>query len=982
MLYVGVALIASSPMLFQPSLNSDTLAFVHKGDIFSATKSTAWEVVQLTKTPGAESFPRVSPSGRMVAFLDPAGAVRVVALDGERQSKRLTFGPRALTVLGWKDSETIAYASEEASPLPESYGLSFVNSNGGQPSHTGVQEIGYACFLRNGSEMIFSRSLPSTGSQSLFQGGDANQMILMDMVSGKVTTPFPSRYSRMFPHRIKNDFYFVGTEGQRCLNLWRIRDKRVTRMTNFTIDGVRSLTGDESSLVFEQGGSLHSFDPKTGLFQQIPIRLTSEAAPTKVSRNITEWITEVTASKKGTVAFVSRGKAYAIVGQEIRRLTNFEESDESKIVFSSQGDVAAFSVEAPSGRWLCLWNFATGQTLKVTPLERDPIWLGWSPDGSAIFFAFDREAVFATNTAGKIVEVGKLPRWTSSFSVSHDGRYVAVTNAVDSKRTRLIVFDRFTSLVHYPSDGRYEDLACAFDQSRPVLYLLSRRQGRPTFGDALPDLNLKGGTVLIEIPTLPNSMSQPKSGKWIDLGDLAPTSISAASNGVWLHDESGNFRWNPDERTVSKVTVPGVLDPWGTSAVEQAGPKVTTYSFDSEKGWQRLNEVFVKGQTEFDPRAEWRTIFWAAHRFHTEQFYDRTFGGVDWKGVGNHYANYLTRITSRAELQVVLGRMTGELIGGHNGISSASDEVTTQHQVKAPHSGMVVGWDGTGNRIQYVYRGRDDLPLFGSVSNPVEGRVKVGDYILAVNGVRLNEHVGFDQVICDIGKLDLRLEIAGSSNGPIRVVDVSLPGRYLRYSDFLIRSEETVDRLSGNRLAYAHIFDTASQGGGSFVDGFFGQTQKLGFVLDARWNRGGFSNPGFINAMLEQSLFRESKRYGETLEDRPKIKGPIALLINREAVSGGDLLAHAFQSRKIGPVVGTTTSGRTIGNQWYRQLGDGTTVRTSEAINLDFRTGRSSGENSGIRPDLEVEIMPRLKFSLVDDQLESAVKIILKKLKK
>lgn len=962
-------------------MRGDTLAFLHKGDVFVATRSANWDAVQLTHTEGGELYPQVSPDGRQVAFLDPAGAVRVIQASGSI-AKRLTFGPRALAVLGWKDNSTIAFASEEASSLPESYGLSFVDAKGGQPVHTGVQEIGFASFSDNGHEITFSRSLPSTGSQALFQGGKANQVVQMNLDNGKVRTPFSSPYSRMFAHQIGEDLYFVGTEGQGCLNLWRIRNKKRTRLTNFSIDGVRCMSADRNRLVYEQGGSLYSLDLRSGQAEGIPVRLKSMPEKDSLLQDLSESISELAISNNDTLSFVSRGKAYAMVDQNLRRLTTLEESAESHITFSKDGRKVALSVETPAGRWLYQWDTSSGKAEKLIALARDPSWMGWSPNGEEIFFSFDREAVYVLDQQRQLHEIGKLPRWTTSFSISNEGRYVGVTNASETKRTRLIVFDRQSKASYTPSDGRFEDIACAFDQSRSVLYLLSRRQGRPTLGGEFPDLNLSGGTVLIEIPTDAGSLSRPRSGKWIDLQGLSPTSISAASNGVWLHDESGDYKWNASTRTISKHKIPGTLDQFGARSVENSGSKVISHVFDEESGWRPGAEYSITGQQSVNLKAEWNTLFWGVHRFHAEQFYDPQFGGVDWNNVGKHYSQYLGQVTTRGELQSVLGRMTGELVGGHNGIIAPQDSASAAPQSRAPQSGMVVGWDGIGNRVLYVYRGRDDLPIFGSVSNPVEGKVRPGEYIRAVNGVRLNEHLGFDQVTCELGTTSLLLELANTIDGPSRQVQVTSPNRYLRYSDFLIRSEETVDRLSGNRIAYAHIFDTGSQGGGTFVDGFYGQTQKAGFLLDARWNRGGYSNPGFLNAFIEEPLFREVKRYGESLTDRPKIDGPIALLVNREAVSGGDLLAYAFKSRKIGLVVGTRTSGRTIGNQWYRGFPDGTVALTSESNNLDSKTLTSAGENVGVRPDIEVEIMPRLTFSVVDDQLIAAVTSLSKRLGK
>src|SRR5262249_40363198 len=102
--------------------------------------------------------------------------------------------------------------------------------------------------------------------------------------------------------------------------------------------------------------------------------------------------------------------------------------------------------------------------------------------------------------------------------------------------------------------------------------------------------------------------------------------------------------------------------------------------------------------------------------------------------------------------------------------------------------------------------------------------------------------------------------------------------------------------------------------------------------------------------------------------------------IDETAGSGGDLLPWMFRQYKLGKLVGKRTWGGLVGILGFPVLMDGGRVT---APNLAFWNKDGFGvENEGVPPDVEVEQYPADVIAGKDPQLEKAIEIVLKELKK
>ena len=117
----------------------------------------------------------------------------------------------------------------------------------------------------------------------------------------------------------------------------------------------------------------------------------------------------------------------------------------------------------------------------------------------------------------------------------------------------------------------------------------------------------------------------------------------------------------------------------------------------------------------------------------------------------------------------------------------------------------------------------------------------------------------------------------------------------MRHRNWVEDNLRKVDQLSGGRIAYVYLPDTATGGFTSFNRYFFAQVGKEGVIMDDRFNSGGQAADYIIN-YLQRKLWN----YWYTPDGAPQnepnqaIFGAKAMLINQYAGSGGDLFRGFF----------------------------------------------------------------------------------------
>jgi tricorn protease len=388
-------------------------------------------------------------------------------------------------------------------------------------------------------------------------------------------------------------------------------------------------------------------------------------------------------------------------------------------------------------------------------------------------------------------------------------------------------------------------------------------------------------------------------------------------------------------------------------------------------------------ETMVEPRVEWAQIFRETWRIQREFFYDATMHGADWDAIFKKYSPLLPHVAHRADLAYLVATVAGELAVGHSYLLGSGD-VPSSDPVSVGMLGADYAIENGRYRIKKIYGGENWNP---ELQAPLSGpgiQVAEGDYVLEVNGRPLTPPASIYQAFeGTAGKQTLlRVNSSPATAGSrlITVVPVA-SDEGLRTRAWIENNRRLVDTLSGGRLAYVWLPNTAGPGYTAFNRYYYAQQAKDGAIIDERYNQGGMV-ADYIVTELTRPLMGYFARRDGTPSPSPTvgIYGPKVMIINESAGSGGDALPYYFKQQKAGPLVGTRTWGALVGTLQIPPTIDGGGV-TAPSLAFYDMSGRWSIENEGVAPDIEVEITPADFMAGRDPQLERAVQEGMKLLK-
>jgi tricorn protease len=474
----------------------------------------------------------------------------------------------------------------------------------------------------------------------------------------------------------------------------------------------------------------------------------------------------------------------------------------------------------------------------------------------------------------------------------------------------------------------------------------------------------KAGTLyLSEIPDVP-SLSGPTMGS-VSKFDLTtrktePFVAGITSFAVSANGEKALYRQGPGP------TAPWFLVP--TVAVPKPG--------DGQLKLEAM-EVYV------DPRAEWNQMFHEVWRIERDFFYDPHFHGLNLAAAQEKYAPYLKGAGGRGDVNHLFAEMLGEMTVGHMFIFGG--DIPKAPEVKGGLLGADYKIENGRYRFARIFNGENWNPDLRAPLTQPGVDVRVGDYLIEVNGVDVRTPNSVYKYFENTAGKQIRIKVSANADGKdardVTVVPVDQEFD-LRNRAWEEDNRRKVDELSGGKLAYVHVPDTANGGYINFNRYYFAQTDKLGAVIDERYNHGGAIADYIIDLLGRPLRSCATTREGEKwCSPMAQIYGPKTMIINEMAGSGGDALPWMFRQDKLGPLVGERTWGGLVGIGGYPSLLDGGGVTAPRAALYGLH-GEWEVENHGIAPDIEVENDPASVAAGHDPQLEKAVQVTMEALKK
>ena len=393
----------------------------------------------------------------------------------------------------------------------------------------------------------------------------------------------------------------------------------------------------------------------------------------------------------------------------------------------------------------------------------------------------------------------------------------------------------------------------------------------------------------------------------------------------------------------------------------------------------KIRPLAVTAEMDVDFGREKMEVFRQVWSYLNEQFYDPNFHGVNWEAMRAEYEPRIAGARTPDEMRRLLQLMVGELNASHSGVSAPPSGAT-------PATGRLgLRFDRNAYETNNQLRVTEIIPLSPAA---LTREIKVGDYLLAVDGAETKARVNLDELLNYKINRRVVLTVASSPDGAgrrelaVRPVNAATE-KALLYRKWVEENRAYVARVSNGRLGYVHMFDMgAASLAQLYLDLDAENHAREGVVVDVRNNNGGFVNAYAIDVLARRGYLTMTPR-GQTSAPARTVLGqralelPTILVTNQHSLSDAEDFAEGYRSLKLGKVVGEPTSGWII-YTWNQTLIDGSTVRLPR-----MKVTANDGTNMELNPrpvDVPVSRPIGETYTERDSQLETATRELLKQL--
>ncbi len=371
-------------------------------------------------------------------------------------------------------------------------------------------------------------------------------------------------------------------------------------------------------------------------------------------------------------------------------------------------------------------------------------------------------------------------------------------------------------------------------------------------------------------------------------------------------------------------------------------------------------------------------VFNQGWRFMRDNFFDEKFNGADWNAVHQTYEPMIAGARTADEMRRLMSLMVGELNASHLGVSAPNNPATQA----VPIGKLGLRFD----RNEYETNGRLKITeIIALTPAAVVQNVRVGDYLLSVDGVKIDRATNLDELLENkVGRRTV-LNVSSSGDGTSKREIVLKPistnaEKALLYRQWVEDNRAYVARISNNRLGYVHLQDMSQNSLSQLYIDLDAQNEgKEGVVVDIRNNNGGFVNPYAIDVLSRRGYLTFQQRDQWTTPARSSLgqrslERPTILVTNQHSLSDAEDFTEGYRALKLGKVVGEPTAGWIIFTSNVN-LFDGTSFR------IPFvRVTDNNGKDLELNPrpvDVAVTRPIGETFTNQDSQLQTAVRELL-----
>lgn len=393
---------------------------------------------------------------------------------------------------------------------------------------------------------------------------------------------------------------------------------------------------------------------------------------------------------------------------------------------------------------------------------------------------------------------------------------------------------------------------------------------------------------------------------------------------------------------------------------------------DAESG--KSEPIAINTEMVLDYSAEKAYIFDHSWRQFKQKLIFPDLQKVDWDFYYAAYRKFLPHINNNYDFAEMLSEMLGEMNVSHTGAYYRPPVANTDATASL---GLLYdyGYSGAGVRVAEVVQG-GPVDLAAST-------IEAGHVIEAIDGNPLEPSMDFYRLLNrKVGKFTLLSVYDPASKKrweeTVKPISGGEEGELL-YKRWVRQRRAEVERLSGGRIGYIHVRSMNDASMRVVFEEALGlNIGKDAIVVDTRFNGGG-------NIHEQLSDFLSGKKYfdvvphGQYVGSEPFDKWikPSIVLVGESNYSDAHLFPLAYKAKNLGLLVGMPVPGTGTFVWWENQIDP--TLRFGIPMGCWRTLDGKCGENNQTDPDIRVANAPEVMAAGRDQQIEAAVRELMKK---
>ncbi|WP_262694189.1 S41 family peptidase [Kordiimonas aquimaris] len=483
------AVMADTTLYREPALSENYVVFTYAGDLWRVRRGGG-EAERLTTGIGDERTPFFSPDGTKVAFTgeyDGNTDVYVIDIDGGTP-KRLTYHPGPDVVRGWsRDGSKVLHSSSRASYV-NFRRLFTVGLNGNDlPQQLPLPMAERGDFSPDGDHIAYEPLTQWQQAWKRYRGGQQDKIWIAKLSDSSIVKVPDVGAIDKNPMWVGDTVYFISDRDSKIgdfrLFSYDTQSKRVRQA--FSHDGMdikSASAGPGGSIVYEEFGTIHIFDPDERSSSKVEITLNADVGSERpYYKKVGDRIAGARISPSGKRAvFEARGEILTVPAKkgDVRNITGTTGAMERDPAWSPDGQSIAYFSEA-TGEYALHIRDQKGveaeRVIKLPPMfYRGPV---WAPDSEKIAFRDHGNVMWYVDLSkGDDAEAVRIDKNivsspdTMEANWSPESDWVTYAKQLPNLLRAIFVYSLETGETHQITDGMSDARYPIFDKNGKYLY--------------------------------------------------------------------------------------------------------------------------------------------------------------------------------------------------------------------------------------------------------------------------------------------------------------------------------------------------------------------------------------------------------------------------------------------------------------------------------------------------------------------------------